>query len=265
MRKAVIRAALAAAGFVTAASLAPAAQATDFSIDTTVSGGDAWVINPPGYLTGTIHDGSYSVTAYIGVINLKGKLVNDPAHPMTDLKVFCIDIGDDLQRHDIFTERSIADLENTSSNLNVHFTAQQVSDLTKFLAYASIQGINDATTSAVTQLGVWEIIAESATNSWDLGTGNLKVTGLASGVITQANQWLTASQNQSLSGYTLHVLDPGAGNQVQAFVTHNPGSSINEPGVPEPATWGMIVVGFGLLGAALRRRRPEELPEQLFA
>jgi hypothetical protein len=264
MRKAVIRAALAAAGFVAAASLAPAAQATDFSIDTAAPG-DAWVINPPGYLTGTIHDGTYSVTAYIGVINLKGKLVNDPDHPMTDLKVFCIDLADDLQHHDIFTERSIADLENTSSNLNVHFNAQRVSDLTKFLAYASIQGINDPTSSAVAQLGVWEIIAESDGNEWDLGAGNLKVTGLASSVIAQANQWLAASQSQSVSGYTLHVLDPGAGNQVQAFVTHNPGGSISEPGVPEPATWGMIVVGFGLLGAALRRRKPEQLPERFFA
>ena len=27
------------------------------------------------------------------------------------------------------------------------------------------------------------------------------------------------------------------------------------PGVPEPATWGMMVAGFGLLGGALRRRR----------
>ncbi|MEG3125743.1 PEPxxWA-CTERM sorting domain-containing protein [Sphingomonas sp. GB1N7] len=27
--------------------------------------------------------------------------------------------------------------------------------------------------------------------------------------------------------------------------------------VPEPATWGMIIVGFGLTGAAIRRRRAE--------
>lgn len=28
-----------------------------------------------------------------------------------------------------------------------------------------------------------------------------------------------------------------------------------EPGVPEPATWAMMLLGFGLIGAALRRRR----------
>lgn len=27
------------------------------------------------------------------------------------------------------------------------------------------------------------------------------------------------------------------------------------PGVPEPATWGMMLIGFGVIGAAMRRRR----------
>lgn len=27
------------------------------------------------------------------------------------------------------------------------------------------------------------------------------------------------------------------------------------PGVPEPATWGMLILGFGLVGSAVRRRR----------
>ena len=30
-----------------------------------------------------------------------------------------------------------------------------------------------------------------------------------------------------------------------------------QPGVPEPATWLMMIVGFGLIGAAARRRQPK--------
>ena len=41
-------------------------------------------------------------------------------------------------------------------------------------------------------------------------------------------------------GYSL-VFSPGIGNGAA-------------PGVPEPATWAMMVIGFGALGAALRRR-----------
>jgi hypothetical protein len=30
---------------------------------------------------------------------------------------------------------------------------------------------------------------------------------------------------------------------------------IESPGIPEPATWAMLIMGFGLVGGALRRRR----------
>lgn len=30
----------------------------------------------------------------------------------------------------------------------------------------------------------------------------------------------------------------------------------NIPGVPEPATWGLMIAGFGMAGSALRRRKP---------
>ena len=30
---------------------------------------------------------------------------------------------------------------------------------------------------------------------------------------------------------------------------------IPNPGVPEPATWAMLIAGFGLVGATMRRRR----------
>jgi hypothetical protein len=32
--------------------------------------------------------------------------------------------------------------------------------------------------------------------------------------------------------------------------------SLNLPAIPEPSTWGLMIVGFGLAGGALRRRRP---------
>jgi len=246
---------------VGAAGFASAAQATDFSINTQVPGGNAWVIDPPGYLVGTIHDGNTSTNenVYIGTIQLKGSLVNDPGAGLTDLRVFCIDIRDNLGPG-TFTERSIADLEDVHSDVNVHYTAQQVTDLTKFLAYVDFQGgVTDALSSAVAQLGVWEIISEASNASWNLSSGTFYVDNIASNVVSTANTWLANSRTQSTAGYTLHVLDPAAGNQTQAFVTHVPGSEIQEPGVPEPATWGMIVLGFGLLGAALRRRKQDEL------
>ena len=33
------------------------------------------------------------------------------------------------------------------------------------------------------------------------------------------------------------------------------GAQVSPPAVPEPATWGMMILGFGAVGAAMRRRR----------
>lgn len=44
---------------------------------------------------------------------------------------------------------------------------------------------------------------------------------------------------------------PGAGNGAPATLTVSDGAG----GVPEPAAWTMMLLGFGGLGAALRRRR----------
>jgi hypothetical protein len=260
MRKNFVRAAVGAFGLLSAMGIASAAQATDFSINTAVSGGYAWVNTPPGYVVGTIHDTNTNTNegVYIGTIQLTGDLLNDSSSDLATLHVFCIDIHDNLASG-TFNEVNVADLSNTSSNLNVHYTAQQVSDLTKFLAYVDdVQGgVTDAFSSAVAQLGVWEIISESSNTNWNVLTGAFSVEGLDSGITSAANSWLNASKGENAIGYTLHVLNPAGGNQTQAFVTHVPGNT-STIGVPEPATWGMIVLGFGLLGSALRRRKEEE-------
>jgi len=264
MRNRVFRSAVAAIGGLLCSVAVPsAASATDFSIDTTVPGGSAWINGgSPGYMIGTLHlqDPNYAVTAYVGVIDLIGQLVHGAPDVTTDLPVFCIDITNDLASG-VFTETTLAHIESDQGGLaHVLYTSAQVQNLTRFLAYANVQGVNNAFSSAVAQLGVWEIISEANTdyNHYSLSAGNFSVTGMDSSVLTAADSWIAASEGQSTHGYTLHVLDPGAGNQMQAFVTHVPGDQ-STLGVPEPATWGMIVLGFGLLGSALRRRKQEEL------
>ena len=42
-----------------------------------------------------------------------------------------------------------------------------------------------------------------------------------------------------------------------AYVFNVRGGSLAVLGVPEPATWAMLIAGFGLVGGALRRRRPQ--------
>jgi hypothetical protein len=54
---------------------------------------------------------------------------------------------------------------------------------------------------------------------------------------------VTGFENDDVGAWTLTIAGPGT-----AFT---PGTG----GVPEPAAWGMLIGGFGLAGAAVRRRR----------
>lgn len=56
-----------------------------------------------------------------------------------------------------------------------------------------------------------------------------------------------------------YKLDAGSGTHDLSWV-YNASSDViiystGTPGVPEPATWALMISGFGLAGAALRRRR----------
>lgn len=73
-------------------------------------------------------------------------------------------------------------------------------------------------------------------------------TGPASGTIG----WLTIS-GLSLTGGT-HTVEFDQDLGGWTFVSEM--EFFGGPGVPEPATWAMILVGFGLAGVALRRRAP---------
>lgn len=56
---------------------------------------------------------------------------------------------------------------------------------------------------------------------------------------------VTFSENPTVGGYE-------SDNHTVGFFTKQGGTPV--PGVPEPATWGMMIAGFGLVGMAMRRR-----------
>lgn len=65
------------------------------------------------------------------------------------------------------------------------------------------------------------------------------------------------------SGYTLiEMLTPGAG-----YISESGGSYLTSAPsfVPEPASWAMLIAGFGFTGAAMRRRRQATQPKRVTA
>lgn len=83
--------------------------------------------------------------------------------------------------------------------------------------------------------------------------GSLYSGGLFSGIITNNGGVLTGS-NLSFSLQTCSAGAPSVGCQV---TTGSARLFAVSGGVPEPATWALMLMGFGAVGSALRRsRRP---------
>jgi hypothetical protein len=260
MRDRVMRSAMAVAGLLCSVVFATGAQATniDTYVDTIVAGGYTYIDPSTGSINGTIHFIGHEEGegAAIGRILLVGK---DAANNTQSIPVYCVDVSDRLGPG-VFSTQSLTTLD---------FTAAQQAAIVTFITYGDAQveaasGGERTLLAAAAQLGVWEILNETAAD-WDLGSGAFSVSYYDNNAIfdavDQANDWLAALKNDDLAGNpteTLGVLNPGRDNQTQVYIIAR-GSSDIQPGVPEPATWGMIVVGFGLLGATLRLRQRKEL------
>ncbi len=70
----------------------------------------------------------------------------------------------------------------------------------------------------------------------------------------------------TIGGFSVLTLGPvslGVGTFALSFAGSNPvsggsftGNVTMRPAVPEPATWGMMLLGFGAMGLVIRRRQP---------
>ena len=63
------------------------------------------------------------------------------------------------------------------------------------------------------------------------------------------------SNTSSITSIIFHQLSGGGNNDFAISGLSLVRSTISA--VPEPATWGMMIMGFGMVGGAMRRRRPK--------
>ncbi len=108
--------------------------------------------------------------------------------------------------------------------------------------------------------GAQQVGFDGATNEgWQVGFGNqTQSTGLLANANHGFTGWNSASFNfiAGSSSQTLSFLAIGTGTQGAPPFALLDGVTVTQ-GVPEPATWAMMMVGFGALGVMLRRRRRE--------
>jgi hypothetical protein len=184
------------------------------------------------HLTGSPFDG---VTTSMGQFKLDGAYV--PGGSPVTFYTYCIDLYHSLFVPGTFTIQPLTSI----------MSATKAMDITKLLFNTS--AATDVQSAAI-QLAVWEIAFEG-TSSLDVTTGPTQGSfwadaGNSASARTLANSYLANVGSWTVpAGATADILY-AQNNQIQVFLNVN--------AVPEAATWGMMIVGFGIVGASMRRR-----------
>ena len=169
-------------------------------------------------------------------------LTKDP-QKLNAFESWCVDIF-----HDFYFPASGSDTLKTAATV---FGLAKANDLGRLATnhFASVASMTStALNAAAFQLAIWEIVNEGAGNSYNLSSGNFKVTGTGASL---AQTWLNElNAGPSASAYAVNIwtVQQGAagwGPQDVAVFTS----------VPEPGTFGMLLASIGIIGLIRRRKR----------
>ncbi|MCW2336974.1 hypothetical protein M2337_001207 [Sphingobium sp. B2D3A] len=111
-------------------------------------------------------------------------------------------------------------------------------------------------TSITGQVNGFDIVAPTGSygNYFTTGPSFLDGTGVTFKTTGSSNHNTVTFFNQSSNGiYRVNTFSPGS----SSFVT---ASSSAVAAVPEPVSWALFIIGFALVGTALRTRRPHLAP-----
>lgn len=220
-----------AAGALAAAAPASAVTLVSATMDTS----NTAYISGPGYNT---------VNAYIGPVTFHAK---DGADEY-DFTAYCVDIYHDMFLGPLNAPNGYAyhaeDLTTDSKNSTAF---QQLGNALSTLQLDEIASLLNLS-ALITKWNVPNLSAKRAGIQgaiWEIENPNITVSGSA--LVNQyINKYKVHAAADPLSASEIHsVFADDFGHQAFAFAN----------GVPEPATWTMMIMGFGGIGAVLRRRR----------
>jgi hypothetical protein len=213
----------------------------------------------PGHFAATI----VGISMWAGVASASTVLYdNIPGYPASRLlSAYCSSCGgSNFQVYQSFTLGAAATITHTDFAIFAGFGAEQIIDITFW---------NSALDTMLRSQTVGPAdYTRDASNDFTAGYSIIG-TDLAPFVLAAGNYFVSYhSETMAIPGW-----DFGQQTYVQAFTAggSNPGSDLDpypvnmhgafdimgtvSGAVPEPATWAMMVIGFGGLGASMRRRR----------
>ena len=211
-----------------------------------------WTWNP-GMVVGDVRNQTPAAPNYLALNNLgigQFQLTGTSSFNMpVDLFSYCIDLYTPMSTG-TYTYVTGSTLIPDASRRDM--LGALLSNTSSLLAGAT--GNQATIISAATQMAVWEIVYETSTFPFNVTGGDFRV-GNFQGGAGDANM----SASQSLANTYLSNTTSGqwqlAGNSQLRYLFGEGvrQSQVYVAAVPEPASWGMMILGFGLLGGLLRR------------
>jgi hypothetical protein len=204
----------------------------------------------PGAITGTIKSAPFNGNAHIGQFQFTGAMVGSGT--TFDALTYCIDLTKFVSLGNVnYSDYTIVPISAVGTISAAKAGALNALLTNSLSLLANATGQTAINISAARQMAVWEILYETGANwsvtdaasAFSIGGSGAPLTAAQA----LANTYLSnvASSNWTASGnYQLRALNSPT-RQSQVFLA----------AVPEPATWAMMIVGFGAIGATLRRRR----------
>ncbi|MBV8594450.1 MAG: PEP-CTERM sorting domain-containing protein [Caulobacteraceae bacterium] len=196
------------------AALAGAAQADHLSYYN-IPNAQTVNVSAPGGFNGGAYAGR-------GVLTLNGQ----------NELVFCVDLYHDItlgpQNATYVVQNVTTDSSGAASGTGTPLTAVQIADIKGFIQIG--MNTNDPDELAAVQSAIWETISPGTV----VTTGDPVLTADLASLL--ANEAATAKPGPITGYYDATGVMQGFG------------------GVPEPAAWAMMLIGFGLAGGAIRRR-----------
>jgi hypothetical protein len=107
-----------------------------------------------------------------------------------------------------------------------------------------------ATHDAAVQLALWELRYENTGTAPSFSSNNFKAWDISSTTLNLAKTYAQNARTIWSPASNIEIqVAKSSKYQDQLFWTVTP------PAVPEPATWAMMIIGFGAVGSAMRARR----------
>ena len=193
----------------------------------------------PGSLTGTIQYTPTNLNLNVGIGRLKLTGTEQPGGDPASFLTYCVDIFHTLTVPATFGFAPIATLIPDATKQTRLLTL--IGNADALIAAAA----NKTEATAAVQLATWEIVNEN-TASYSFSTGTFRSSGGNS-------DGARALAMTYLDGVTSGAWGTPPNGSLKLFYSPTSQSQILTA-VPEPATWAMMIAGFGLVGAVTRRR-----------